>query len=447
MFELHRAQKFMYFADKQGVGQAELLTGSILLPRKIEISKLQDAANEIFKVNKGLRAVFVEKDGNVYQDTAPFEKREFPVLHFNTKEEVDEYGEVYGTIALKLPVRVEGSGLSKEQWSNGKPSLTLVKNIAVHEFKMFFTKLRMNKLNAEPAVCEFILLDLPDYSGAMIKIHHIVADAWTVMLIANQFLTLLKGETIEAYDFSDFIENDKKYYSSSRYERDVAYMESEYAKCPEKTWLWPDGYKTLEAKRKTRKLDKELSSEIYRFCDQHGVTPYILFLSAISVYMRKKLNRDKFYIGSVTLNRSSFSEKNTVGMFVMDAPVLIEIDDGDTYLQLMNKVNNKSVKAFRHYKGGRRTPNSTDKLFDIWVSFQNATLDADPTAIITQYYCKYVVDTTIFSIEDRLSEGQFKMIFDYNIKVTDKEVEELFDTVARTLKQIVENPDQPVENC
>ena len=447
MFELHRAQKFMYSADKQGVGQTELLTGSILLPRKIEISKLQDAVNEIFKVNKGLRAVFVEKEGNVYQDTAPFEKREFPVLHFNTREEVDEFGEVYGTIPLKLPVRVEGRGLSKEQWSNEKPSMTLVKNIAVHEFKMFFTKLRMNMLNKEPAVCEFILLDLPDYSGAMIKIHHIVADAWTVMLIANQLLSLLKGETIEAYDYSDFIEKDKKYYSSSRYERDVAYMESEYAKCPEKTWLWPEGYRSLEAKRKTRKLDKELSGEIYRFCGQHGVTPYILFLSAITVYMHRKLKRDKFYVGSVTLNRSSFSEKNTVGMFVMDAPVLMEIDDGDTYLQLMNKVNNKSVKAFRHYKGGRRTPSSTDKLFDIWVSFQNATLDADPTAIINQYYCKYAVDTTIFSIEDRLSEGQFKMIFDYNIKVSDKEVEELFDIVTRSLKQIIENPDQPIKNC
>jgi len=113
----------------------------------------------------------------------------------------------------------------------------------------------------------------------------------------------------------------------------------------------------------------------------------------------------------------------------------------------MNKVNNKSVKAFRHYKGGRRTPSSTDKLFDIWVSFQNATLDADPTAIINQYYCKYAVDTTIFSIEDRLSEGQFKMIFDYNIKVSDKEVEELFDIVTRSLKQIIENPDQPIKNC
>ena len=108
MFELHDAQMFMYFGCKQGAGQAALLTGSILLPRKIEISKLQDAANEVFKANNGLRAVFVEKDEKIYQDVKPYEPQEFKVMHFNSKEEVDEFGEVYGTIPLKLPIRVEG---------------------------------------------------------------------------------------------------------------------------------------------------------------------------------------------------------------------------------------------------------------------------------------------------------------------------------------------------
>ncbi len=444
MFELHDAQMFMYFGCKQGAGQAALLTGSVLIPEKIEISKLQDAVNELFRVHKGLRAVFVEKDEKIYQDEKPFERREFPILHFNSKEELDEFGEVYGTIPLKLPIRVEGTGVSKERWKNEKPSLSLVKNVAVHEFKMFFTKLRFNKLNAQPAVCEFTLLDLPGYSGAMVKIHHIVADAWTVMLIANQFLTLLKGESIQAYDYSEFIENEKKYRSSSRYERDREYMESENAKCPEQTWLWPERYKSLEAKRRTAETDKELTAKICEFCEQHKITPYTLFLSAITVYMRKKLNRDKFYVGSVALNRSSFGEKNTVGMFVTGVPVLMEIEKNDTFSEVIDKVNSKSVKAFRHYKGGKITPDSKQKLFDIWVSYQNATLDADPRAIVTQYYCKYVIDTTIFTIQDRLAEGKFNLIFDHNIKVSDEEVDELFDTVIKTLKRIIEDPDQTI---
>ena len=60
MFELHDAQMFMYFGCKQGAGQAALLTGSIIIPRKIDMAKLQDAANEVFRANDGLRAYFIE---------------------------------------------------------------------------------------------------------------------------------------------------------------------------------------------------------------------------------------------------------------------------------------------------------------------------------------------------------------------------------------------------
>ena len=66
---------FMYYADKQGAGQALLLCGSIVIPRKIDIEKLQDAANELYRINNALRTYFIEKDGKVYQDYKPFEKQ------------------------------------------------------------------------------------------------------------------------------------------------------------------------------------------------------------------------------------------------------------------------------------------------------------------------------------------------------------------------------------
>ena len=77
MYELHDSQKFMYFADRQGAGQALLLCGSITIPHKTEIEKMQEAANQVFCLNNGLRTYFIEKDGTVYQDIRPYEKKEF----------------------------------------------------------------------------------------------------------------------------------------------------------------------------------------------------------------------------------------------------------------------------------------------------------------------------------------------------------------------------------
>ncbi len=444
MFELYGSQRVMYLADKKGFGQVALLTGSVIIPRKIDMAKLQDAANEVFRINDGLRAYFIEKDGKVYQDAKPFERREFKVMHFNNKEEVDEYGKVYGTIPLKLDIRVEGSDVPKERRKTGKPSSTLVKNILTHKIKMFFTKLRMGILNNESAVCEIILLDLPDSCGAMVKIHHIIADAWTVMLIANQFFSCLKGETITAFKYEDFIESEKKYRLSSRYERDCEYMESEFAKCPEQTWLWPEHFTSLEGKRRIVELDKEFSAQIYAFCDSHNVTPFILFLSAVTLYMRKKLNRDKFYVGSVSLNRTNFKEKNTVGMFITGFPVLMELNREDSYSETMNKIKDKSLIGLKHQKGTLVTKDRST-LYDIWVSYQNATLDADPTAVCTEYYCNSITDRTVFSIEDRAMDGRFKLHFDHNIKVSEEETDKLFDTVISYLHKIIDDPDMTIE--
>lgn len=443
MFELHDSQMFMYYADKQGAGQALLLCGSIVIPRKIDIEKLQDAANELYRINNALRTYFIEKDGKVYQDYKPFEKQKFEVLHFNSKEELDEYGKVYATIPLKLDIRVEGKETIKAD--RDKPSAQLVKNVIVHKIKMFFTKLRMGMLKRDECCCETQIFELPDSVGFIFKIHHIVSDAWAAMLMANQIMSILNGDKIKAYDYQEFVESEKKYYHSKRFERDREYMQSEFNKCPEQTWVWPESYTSLEASRKTIVLDKELTASINKFCEKSGITPFILFMTAASLYINRKTHRDIFYVGSVALNRSNHREKNTAGLFVTSIPILIELNMDDSFLETMNKIKEKSLRGFRHEKGAIKNKDSKKMLYDMWISYQNATLDSDSTVDCTQYYCNYSIDTTILSIEDRAMDGQYKLHFDHNCKVPEKDVDEFFDVVIKIIKQIINNPDCPIK--
>ena len=436
MFELHDSQMFMYYADKQGAGQALLLCGSILIPHRIDIGKLQDAVNELFRLNNGLRTYFIEKDGKAYQNIKPFEKKEFEVLHFNSKEELDEYGKVYATIPLKLDIRVEGKETIKAE--SDKPSAELVKNVIIHNAKMFFTRLRMGLLIRDKGCCEVQIFELPESVGIILKIHHIVSDAWTVMLLANQFISILKGETVDAFDYREFVENDKKYFQSKRFERDREYMQEEFSKCPQQTWTWPEPYTSLEASRKTIVLDKELTAGIKKFCEENGITPFVLFMTAASLYINRKTQREMFYVGSVALNRSNYREKNTAGMFVTSIPVLIELNMKDSYFETLNKIKEKSLRAFKHQKGVIKNRDSKKMLYDMWISYQNATLDSDSTVDCTQYYCNYSIDTTILSIEDRSMDGQYKLHFDHNIKVSEKDTDELLNSVIINLKNIID---------
>jgi hypothetical protein len=225
------------------------------------------------------------------------------------------------------------------------------------------------------------------------------------------------------------------YKSTKRFQRDVEFFEEQQRKCPERTWLWPESVRTPEARRSTRTLTEELTEQIKKYSAEHDCSPYILFLTAAAVYMSRKLDRDMFYFGALTANRYGAREKNTVGMFVKQFPLLLELDQDESFADATARIKNRSFAGYKHQKGYSAPADSTKLMYDLWVSYQNAVLSADKTAVVTQYYSKSALDIAIFSVEDRGSEGTFKLHFDHNLKVPEKDADELFDTVIGVLRE------------
>lgn len=433
MKNLYRGQAFFYFLDKMGAGQCTLLTGSVIIPRRIPVAELQAAANELVRINNQLRVRFVEKDGAVYQEIKPFERKEFEVMRFESREALHEWCEGYGTIPLVLDWRTEGTGIPESAWKPSKTSPVLVKNMLIHKAKMRKLIRKYGMTDREPGVFELILFELPDGCGAIIKMHHIVSDAWTMLLGANQFLKILNGEKPLAYDRVGDANDLDEYKTTKRYQSDVEFFAEQQRKCPEKTWLWPESVSTMEGRRSTRTLTEELTEQIKAYSDEHGISPYVLFLTAAAVYMSRKLDRDMFYFGALTANRYGIREKNTVGMFVKQFPLLLELDQDESFAEAAARIKNRSFAGYKHQKGYVAPADSTALMYDLWVSYQTAVLSADTSAVVTQYYSKSALDIAIFSIEDRSGEGTFKLHFDHNLKVPEKDAEELFDTVIEVL--------------
>lgn len=440
MFEISIDQHLMYDLDKNGLGQCTLLCGSLLIPRKIDIKELQRAANKLFEKDSALRACFIEKEGKVFQDTKPFVEKEFEVKYFKNKEELDKFGEVYGTIPLKLEIKSEGEGYPESKWRYPKAPTMLVIKQFIHDVKMFFTTMRMGMLNRERTCCEIILFEMPDACGAIIKINHVVSDAWSMMLIADHFVKLLNGEEIESYEYKEHIDNQNKYYTSERFVKDNEFMDKEAEKCPKKTWLWPKARTSTICRRRTYVFTSEMTEAINEYCKEKNTTPAMLFTAAISMFARRKIQKDNFYIGTISLGRSSYKEKNTIGYFVKLIPMLIELDQNDSFIETIEKINKKSLNVFRHQNANYRILDDNSFMFDLVVSYQNATLDVDPSIICTQYYCNYSPgDTFALSIEDRSSEGKYKMYFDYNIKVSEKELDEMLNTIVEVIDKVTKD--------
>lgn len=422
----------MYHGDRQGIGQANILCGSLTIPRLIDEADLQRAANEVFRINGALRTRFIEKDGKIYQEFKPFEENKFDILHFKSRDELDEWGQVYATVPLQLDIRSEGSGIPKDAWRSEGTSLTLVKNVLLHSVATEFKRIRYG-LKKTPAVCEIKLFYLPYGCGAVLKMHHVVSDAWTMVLVANQFIQILNGETPKAYQYDEAVEKMGAYLQSKRYQRDRAFFDEQLERCPNPTYLFDPNFNNLAATRRTESLDKDTTSRIREFAEQHSISPYIVFLTSVCVYASRKLKRDTFYVGSVALNRTGEHDLNTAGIFVIGVPLLMDIDKDDSFAEALMKVRDVNLAGFRHAKADIDGDHN-NLLYDLWVSYQPSTLDADPTVNVTQYYCNYAPAITILSIEDRSMDGQFKLHFDYNLERPKDEVDELFRVTLAVLR-------------
>lgn len=209
--------------------------------------------------------------------------------------------------------------------------------------------------------------------------------------------------------------------------------------------MWPQPYTSLEAVRRTVTLDAETSNSIREYASTHGQTPYTLFLSAVCVYMGRKMQREEFYVGSLVLNRRGVKEFNTAGFFATGIPLLMDVSYDATFADVTKSVGKRATLGLRHAKGNASAKTDSKKfLYDVWVSYQNATLEVDRSIECTQYYCNHSIDTTTFTVEDRAGTGQFNLHFDHNVKVSEADVDELFEVVLGVLKNGIEDDSRKV---
>ncbi len=406
---LTKPQKLIYDMEKFAGGAIAVICGSMLVHGKKDLSEIKKAVNELYRLNTALRIRIVENDCEVSQTVCEYAEQDFNVLCFENKEELDGYAEDYA----KTPLDFYGN------------------------------------------LCEINIITLPEQYGLLIKLHHIIGDAWTLSLLGTQFNKLIKGEKIEAYSYADYVESENAYIQSKRYEKDKVFFVEQFKKCDEVTYLSEKQSDSLNACRKTFVIGKKQTNLINTYAQQKGTSAFMLFTAALSTYInRVKMNAEKFYIGTAVLNRSGVKENNTVGMFVNTAPMLMELDNTKSFAENLSAIEDTVFSVFRHQKYNygdvlsaiRREFNFTEKLYDVMISYQNATVSGADIET-TWYHSGSQSESLQIHIDDRDNEGIFRIHYDYlTDKFTENEIERLhqhicnllFDAIADDSKKLYE---------
>ena len=399
---LSKPQQLIYDMEKFSGGAIAMICGSMISDGEKDVHILKHGVNEIYRINEALRIRVSEMNGSVCQNVTDYVEQEVEVMHFESKEALDTYAKDYA----KMPLDLYGN------------------------------------------LCEIKIVLLPGQYGILAKIHHIVGDAWTLALLGTQFHDILDGKKIEAYSYIDYVENEKAYLQSKRYETDKEFFVEQFKKCDEVTYLNEKQSDTFKAERKTYVIDSGQAKQIMDYAKQHDTSPFILFTAALSAYMnRVKMNAEKFYIGTAVLNRNGVKEKNTAGMFINTVPMLMELDNEKTFAQNLNGIQSTVFSVLRHQKYNygdilttiRKEYGFQEKLYDVMISYQNAKVYGSKCET-TWYHSGEQSESLQIHIDDRDNEGIFRIHYDYLIeKFTEHEIDRLHEHICNLLFDAIEN--------
>ena len=399
---LTKPQKLIYDMERFAGRSINVLCGIMLLPGVKDEENLAAAVNRVYELNDAFRIRISEEGGQPSQQIIPYTEKNIDVLHFNSKAELDSYAQK----SAEEPFDFHGE------------------------------------------LCDIKVIVLPGQYGLYAKLHHIVGDAWTIALIGTQFNTIMNGEEPSACSYCEYVESEKEYLESQRYENDRTFFLEQFKKCDEVTYLSEKQAVSYSATRKTFVLDADKTQQIKDYATQSKASAYTLFMTALAIYMnRTNMNTEKFYLGTAVLNRSGVREKRTMGMFVNTVPMLIELENSGSFAENLAAMGKTIFSAFRHQKFNygdvlsaiRKEYNFTEKLYDVMLSYQNAAITGGDCET-TWYHSGMQNESLQIHIDDRDREGVFRIHYDYQTdKFTVQEIEALHNHLMTLLQDAIKN--------
>jgi amino acid adenylation domain-containing protein/thioester reductase-like protein len=309
----------------------------------------------------------------------------------------------------------------------------------------------------------FTLFRFPRGNGGFIvNIHHLIADSWTLGLIAKEITEIYSGLVqgvsceIPSYSYLDYIQSEQKYIHSSKYEADKMYWDNVLSSVPEPVTI-PSVFSEIKqdftclAHRVTYVVEEELISQVKSFCDEHRISLYHFLMAIYSIYIGRVNHSDDFIVGTPILNRTNYRDKQTTGMYITTLPVRVSLEESLSFSAFVNQLATQFVSMYRHQKypyqsmlqEARKDNPSLPNLYHVLLSYQiTKTKDESNVNYSTNWvfngHTSDDMDIHFFDLNDT---GKLNIAYDYRTSnYTEQDIQDLHERIIYLIEQILQKP-------
>lgn len=422
LYGLTCPQKLIWFTQEFFKGTPiENITGTVIIPEKVDFSMLKTAINIYVERNDSFRLKFINDNNDIKQFVDSYKKFDIETINVTSDDDLNKVG----------------------------------KEIAEASFECINSYLFV-----------FKLIRFPDnHGGFIINMHHLISDAWTAGNGATEIIKiynlLLKNEDVSEIQYPsyiDFINSEQEYLNSEKFNKDKAFWANMFETVPEVATIpsmkqSDSTSMSSSARRKQFELSKELINNISVFCKSNNFSVFNFFMSVFAIYIGRVSNLNEFVIGTPILNRTNVKEKRTSGMFISTVPLKVNLENNIKFADLASSISSTFFNIFKHQKYSylslledlRKKDSSLPNLYNILLSYQNIRSSAQTSEV--PYNINWVPNGDIsddveIHIYDMNDTGNINIAYDYKTsKYDERDIIDTHNRIVNMINQVLENGD------
>ena len=357
-----------------------------------------------------------------------------------------------------LNYRLDDSGEEPQMYFESPDSreVKVIRVNALSELEEIGKKEASTPFDMKGWLSELTAVFYPEGYGMIIKVHHLLGDAWSMSLACTQLNSILEGTPWVRYSYEEYINAETEYLSSKRYERDRRFFLNAFQQCKEPVLL-SEKYST---DYRVEKLNCSLTPQIYNalrnYAEKSELSEFVCLFGVFSVLYGKLKNcADAFFIGMPVLNRTSEKDLNTVGMYVNTVPVPIFLDFEKSFPENLQQLQDSVFSVFKHQKFNYNDIIEAvgdefgyrGKLYDSVVNYLTDEIISEENMRSTDYSRVLQAENLQMFFQNRNREEQLTLEYNYRSDVFSAEdIEHFHSAFMRVLSYILTDDKQPLKD-
>src|SRR5258707_2311789 len=305
---------------------------------------------------------------------------------------------------------------------------------------------------------------------ALVTLHHIISDGWSIGLMTREIATLYKAYHARQtpalpalpIQYRDFAYWQRTSFQQESLEQHLSYWRQQLAKPLPSTELPSDlvlqdtpGY---QGGVETLDLPPALVTSLHTLCLRLGITQFGLFLATFALLLERYTRQEHILLGSPIAGRTRRETEYLLGCFINTLALRIDLSGDPSFTTLLERVKKTIVDAYTHQEAPfekivqelqpERSINRTP-LFTILFNFNNtpqAELDLPDLHVsrieITPPRARFPLTIYVNVIAQSI---QIRVVYQAE-RFTRLSIRTLLDQYQSLLEQGSVAPDQPISS-